>query len=36
MSVSDLGLLTGKAPLVMLGPHTPTLLAFEQLATAGE
>ena len=34
-SITDLGLLTGKGPLVLLQPHTPTLLAFEQLAAAG-
>ncbi|KIY94859.1 hypothetical protein MNEG_13104 [Monoraphidium neglectum] len=34
--ISDLGLLEGKGPLVALQPHTPTLLAFEQLAAAGE
>lgn len=33
--ITELGLLEGKAPLVVLQPHTPTLLAFEQLATAG-
>lgn len=33
--VQELGLLEGKGPLVALGPHTPTLLAFEQLARAG-
>ncbi|KAI8464514.1 MAG: hypothetical protein J3K34DRAFT_114955 [Monoraphidium minutum] len=34
-SIRDLGLLDGKGPLVILQPHTPTLLAFEQLAAAG-
>jgi hypothetical protein len=34
--ITELGVLAGKGPLVMLQPHTPTLLAFEQLAVAGE
>ena len=34
--VGDLGVLDGKPPLVVLSPNTPTLLAFEQMATAGE
>lgn len=34
-SVTDLGLLDGRPPLVTLAPHAPTLLAFEALAKAG-
>ncbi len=36
-TISDLGLLSlpGKRPLVCVAPHTPTLLALQQMAAAG-
>ena len=34
-SIADLGLLSGKAPVLTVDPHTPTLLALREMKAAG-
>ena len=34
-SIEELGLLTGKPPVVQVSPHTPTLIAYDLMARAG-